>query len=76
MPNYSLSRGEYNYSHEKVIFKVELKIKNIREGWNLVHGYDVEDSLLNNEKPFSSFESSRHLKTDNEKWSLTILLLC
>ena len=49
MPNYSLSRGEYNYSHEKVIFKVELKIKNIREGWNLVHGYDVEDSLLNNE---------------------------
>ena len=72
MPNYSLSRGEYNYSNEKVIFKVELKIKNIREGWNLVHGYDVEDSL----NPFSSFESSRHLKTDNEKWSLTILLLC
>ena len=52
MPNYSLSRGEYNYSNERVIFKVELKIKNIREGSDLVHGYDVEDSLLNNGKPF------------------------
>lgn len=68
MPNYSLSRGEYNYSNERVIFKVELKIKNIREGSDLVYGYDVEDSLLNNGKPFFfSFESSRHLKTDNEK---------
>ena len=55
MPNYSLSRGEYNYSHEKVIFEVELKIKNIREGSDLVHGYDVEDSLLNNGKPFFFF---------------------